>query len=112
MNDFSPDTRLILATIGSVIFGILGYNAGKKRTIGPIWGTLLGILGLIGFIIVCCFPRKTEPVEYEYYDYEPPLPSDEPLSAADEIEILKKQLDAGMITREEFNIRKGKIFGR
>lgn len=73
------------------LFCALGYFIGKQREIGPIAGALLGILGVIGFIIVLSSRKKDKsPVVYQIYKY-------------------KQMFDQGLITDAEYLYLKGKL---
>jgi hypothetical protein len=83
-----------------VLFPVWGYNAGSKRTIGPVGGLLLGFfLGIIGIIIVYCTSTVTQPPFYNFPNQ----------SSADELKKYKQLLDSGAITEAEYNAQKAKI---
>ena len=100
----APEIIIIVIIILGIylLFPIWGYNAGSKRTIGPIVGLLLGaVLGIIGIIIIYCTPRVDE---QPFHSFQPP-------SKADELQKYKQLLDSGAITEAEYEAQKAKILG-
>jgi hypothetical protein len=83
-----------------LLFPIWGYMEGKKRTVGPIVGLLLGaVLGIIGIIIIYCTPRVDN---QPFRNFQPP-------SNADELQKYKQLLDSGAITEDEYQTQKARI---
>jgi len=97
----APEIILIIIALGLLLlFPIWGYNAGSKRTVGPVGGLFLGLfLGLIGIIIVYCTNSVDEPRPF----YPPSQ------SAADELQKYKQLFDSGAITEAEYNTQKARI---
>jgi hypothetical protein len=83
-----------------LLFPIWGYIEGKKRTVGPIVGLLLGaVLGLIGIIIIYCTARVDQ---QPFHNFQSP-------SKADELQKYKQLLDSGAITETEYEAQKARI---
>ena len=93
---------------------VVGW-AGSEKTIG-FWGAFilsLVISPIFGFIVILFYPSKVhrDNMIYEQQRQTQILQqmNASKISHADEIEKLKKQLDSGAITDEEFTILKSKI---
>lgn len=97
----APEIIIIVIIILGIylLFPIWGYVEGKKRSVGPIVGLLLGaVLGIIGIIILYLTPKKDD----QPFSFQSP-------SKADELQKYKQLLDSGAITEEEYQTQKAKI---
>ena len=97
-------TEIIIIVIALgiyLLFPIWGYIEGKKRTMGPIVGLLLGaVLGIIGIIIIYCTPRVNE---QSFYNFQAES------KKADDLQRYKDLLDSGAITEAEYQTQKARI---
>ncbi len=105
---------LTFALIYSVIFSVIGYNMGKRKTIGSTGGALLGFfLGLIGVLIVACYPNDFEnemsDLEYDAQIAKSYSNINEPVSSPDDLIKWFELKEKGAITEEEFEVQKKKL---
>lgn len=105
---------LTFALIYSVIFSVIGYNMGKRKTIGSTSGALLGFfLGLIGVLIVACYPSDFESemsnLEYDTQIAQSYSKLNEASSSPDDLIKWFDLKEKGAITEEEFETQKKKL---
>jgi hypothetical protein len=97
----APEIIIILIILCIyILFPVWGYIEGKKRSVGPVGGLLLGaILGIIGIIIVYCTPRVDQQALHGF----------QPLSKAEELQQYKQLFDSCAITEDEYETQKARI---